>query len=199
MANTSQFTLSERDSPRLGYIDREGLGRRRTGTSARDVFEDKTDICIERENARRLGEMACKGRQGRRSSLVELLVYSRSIFLRYLISSYLEAIEQKSICGDRSSLIEVLLVYFSVSSMAELRRNERMQKFHHQLMICHYSVLRSASDFSRDTTNQKHFPDHQYGIFALVPPNCSSHIFLLRETFVDVSLMQFSLLKSVLD
>ena len=55
-------------SPRLGYIGREGLGRRRTGTrqdsSARDVFEDETDICIERENARRLGEMACKGRHG---------------------------------------------------------------------------------------------------------------------------------------
>ena len=28
----------------------------------------KTDICIEREKARRVGEMACKGRHGRRSS-----------------------------------------------------------------------------------------------------------------------------------
>ena len=57
--------------PRLGYIGREGLGRRRTGagqdSSARDVFEDETDICIERENARSLGEMACKGRYGQRS------------------------------------------------------------------------------------------------------------------------------------
>ena len=58
-----------RDSDTLAE---KGLGRRRTGTrqdsSARDVFEDETDICIERENARRLGEMAYKGRHGRRSS-----------------------------------------------------------------------------------------------------------------------------------
>ena len=48
MAN--EVTLSERVSPRLGYIDREGLGRRRTGTrqdsSARDIFEDETDKLI---------------------------------------------------------------------------------------------------------------------------------------------------------
>ena len=66
-------------SPRLGYIDLERLGRRRTGirqdSSAHDVFEDKKDICIERENARRLGEMACKGRHGRRSSGVELFFF----------------------------------------------------------------------------------------------------------------------------
>ena len=115
-----------RDSDTLAE---KGLGRRRTGTrqdsSARDVFEDETDICIERENARRLGEMACKGRHGRRSSWVELLVYSTSIFLLYLILSYSEAIEQKSTCGDRSSVFEVVLVYLSVLSMAELQRNER--------------------------------------------------------------------------
>ena len=52
-------------------------------------------------------------------------MYSTSIFLRYLILSYTEAIEQKSICGDHSSVFEVILVYVSVLSMAELQRNER--------------------------------------------------------------------------
>ena len=88
-------------------------------------LKTKTDICIERENARRLGEMTCKGRHQRKSSWVELLVYSTSIFLLYLILSYSEAIEQKSICGDHSSVFEVVLVYVSVLSMAELQRNER--------------------------------------------------------------------------
>ena len=69
--------------------------------------------------------MACKGRHGWRSSWVELLVYSTSMFLRYLILSYSEAIEQKSICDDRRSVFEVVLVYLFVLSMAELQRNER--------------------------------------------------------------------------